>query len=62
MKCNVGPVDRVVRIIIGVAIVLVGVIFKSWWGLIGVIPLVTALLGKCLFYMPFGVNTCKKDK
>jgi len=60
MKCNIGPIDRLVRVTLGIVIILAGVIFKSWWGLIGVIPLVTALFRRCLFYIPFGVNTCKK--
>ncbi|MBW1678756.1 MAG: DUF2892 domain-containing protein, partial [Deltaproteobacteria bacterium] len=35
MKRNVGKVDQVVRVIIGIVIVVLGICFKSWWGVIG---------------------------
>ncbi len=60
MKKNIGSVDKIFRIIIGIAIILLGIIFQSWWGLIGIIPLFTALSGVCLLYLPFGISTLKK--
>jgi hypothetical protein len=63
MKCNVGFVDRVVRVVIGCAILGAGYYFKSWWGLVGVVPLLTAVFGFCPAYLPIGLNTCGvKDK
>jgi hypothetical protein len=59
MKCNVGTTDRIIRIIVGVVIIALGLIFRSWWGLIGLIPLLTGAVGVCLLYIPFGINTCK---
>ncbi len=59
MKCNVGGVDRALRIIIGLAVGIAGIMFHSWWGLLAVIPLGTALLGWCPLYLPFGASTCK---
>lgn len=59
MKKNVGTVDRIIRIIIGVVIIALGFIYSSWWGIIGVIVLLTGILGSCLLYIPFGINTCK---
>lgn len=56
---NVGGADRVVRIVVGVAIIAAGVAFKSWWGAVGVVPLLTGALGWCPAYLPFGVNTCR---
>jgi len=59
MKKNVGTVDRIIRVIIGVVIIALGFRYHSWWGLIGLIPLITGLLGTCWLYTPFGINTCK---
>jgi hypothetical protein len=58
MKTNIGSIDRVTRIIVGVGILGAGYYFKSWWGLVGVIPLLTAFVGLCPAYVPFGFSTC----
>lgn len=60
MKCNVGKTDKVIRIIIGLAIGAAGYYFKSWWGLVGIVPVFTALISWCPLYLPFGIKTCKK--
>ena len=60
MKKNVGSVDKVIRVIVGLAIILWGIFDKNWLGLIGLVPLFTALSGFCLLYLPFGIST-KKD-
>lgn len=62
MKANVGSVDKVVRIIAGLAIIGWGVAASNWLGAIGVIPLATALLGFCPAYSLIGVNTCGTKK
>ena len=62
MKCNVGPMDRIIRIIIGVVILAAGFYYKSIWGVIGFITLLTGIFGTCLLYMPFGISTCKAKK
>jgi hypothetical protein len=62
MKCNVGPVDRLLRIIVGLAVAIIGVVFDSWWGLVGLIPLATGLFKFCLFYVPFNISTVGKEK
>jgi len=62
MKTNVGSLDRTARIIIGLAILGAGFFFQNWFGLIGLIPLGTALSGWCPAYLPFGISTCKKPK
>jgi hypothetical protein len=36
MKCNVGTVDRLLRIILGLVIAIFGIIFDSWWGLVAI--------------------------
>lgn len=58
MKTNVGFIDRIIRIILGCAILGAGYYFKSWWGLVGAVPLLTAAFGFCPLYRPLGLNTC----
>lgn len=57
---NIGSADRIIRIILGVGIIALGVVFKSWLGLIGIIPLATAAVRTCPLYLPFGLSTIKK--
>ncbi len=59
MKSNVGVVDRVIRAVLGAAIILAGILAGSWWGLIGLVPLATAVIGWCPAYLPFGLSTCR---
>lgn len=61
MKCNVGGIDKIIRIIVGVVILVLGFVYASWWGLIGLIPLFTGLTGRCMLYVPFGISTCKTE-
>lgn len=60
MPRNIGKLDKAIRIVIGTVIVILGLVFASWWGLIGLIPLVTGLAGWCPLYVPFGISTCEK--
>ncbi|MBN1209759.1 MAG: DUF2892 domain-containing protein [Myxococcaceae bacterium] len=51
--------DRILRVFFGV--VLLSMIFmgpQTWWGLIGVVPLLTGLVGYCPLYQLFGVSSC----
>ena len=60
MTANVGTLDRVLRVVIG--LVLLSLIFvgpKTLWGLVGIIPLATAAVGFCPLYRIFGLRTCK---
>jgi len=60
MKKNIGGIDRFIRIIVG--LFLISLIFwgpKTLWGLIGLIPLVTALMGWCPPYALLGISTNK---
>ena len=60
---NEGGIDRVVRIVAGIAILsLVVVGPKTLWGLAGLIPLLTGLVGFCPLYRILGINTCALDK
>lgn len=58
MKCNVGETEQIVRIVIGVAIILLGVYFRTWWGLIGLAPLITGLIRYCPVSDLLGISTC----
>ncbi len=57
MNTNMGSADRIIRGIIGVAILAAGYYYKSWFGLIGLIPLGTAFISCCPAYLPFGFST-----
>ena len=61
MKQNVGSTDKIIRIILGILIAALGYYFKSWWGLIALIPFLTALISFCPIYPIFGHST-KKEK
>lgn len=58
MVRNVGNVDRIVRLILGIAVVVAGIVFQSWLGALGLIFIGTALVGFCPIYALFGFNTC----
>jgi hypothetical protein len=61
MKKNVGRADRVIRIIVGLFVL--SLIFwgpKSLWGLIGILPILTAVISWCPAYAPFGITTCER--
>jgi len=57
MKKNVGKVDMIVRIIIGLIIGIVGILYQNWWGLLAIIPLFTAFFKFCPLYTLFGIST-----
>ncbi len=59
---NVGTADRIVRIIAGLAIGAAGIYFQSWWGLVGLAPILTGSTGSCPAYVPFGISTCRVKK
>jgi hypothetical protein len=59
MKFNVGGVDRILRIVIGlVFIALAATGTVGWWGWLGVIPLLTGVVRFCPLYSLVGMNTC----
>lgn len=62
MTCNMGKMDRIIRLIIGLVAVAWGVMNGNIIAdVIGGILLFTALIGWCPLYMPFGINTgCKR--
>jgi hypothetical protein len=60
MPKNVGPIDRALRIVAGIALIALAVAGTiGVWGYIGVVPLATALIGWCPAYRLFRIKTCK---
>lgn len=63
MKTNAGNIDRIARIIAGLALIaltLTGAI--GVWGWIGIVPLLTGVIGICPAYSIFGMSTCPIKK
>ena len=61
MLTNVGTVDRAIRVLVGLVLlsfILTGETAARWLGLIGVVPLATAVVGSCPVYALFGATTC----
>jgi hypothetical protein len=61
MQKNVGSADRGVRVILGLGLIAAGIVYQSWWGAVGIVPLFTAALGWCPAYLPFGISTCRRS-
>ena len=59
MTENVHTVERILRVLIGITILVVGLSYfeMAWWGWLGLIPLITGLVGFCPFYRLFGLST-----
>lgn len=58
MKANMGTADRTIRIVVGLAIGVLGIVFHSWWGLVGLLPIATGMISYCGLYSVLGINTC----
>ena len=61
MKQNIGFIDRFVRIAIGVALLALTLVLEGnarWWGLVGLVPLLTGIAGSCPLYSVLGLSTC----
>lgn len=63
LPTNEHAIERVARVVLGV--ILLSMVFvgpKALWGLVGLVPLATGLLGSCPLYTALGVSTCKVPK
>ncbi|MEX0957972.1 MAG: DUF2892 domain-containing protein [Burkholderiales bacterium] len=61
MKANVGNVDRIIRIVAGLLILSLLFLLEGparWWGLIGIVLLVTGFVRFCPAYAILGMNSC----
>lgn len=60
---NEHTIDRAIRVILGIALLSLVVIGpKTMWGLLGLIPLITGLVGSCPLYRIFKINTAEMQK
>ncbi len=68
MATNVGTVDKILRLVVGVILIAYAIPLGfpktswNWVGWIGVIPIITALIGNCPLYSILGINTCPMKK
>ena len=62
MKKNVGNTEKWIRIVLGIVIIALGFYFQSWWGSVGIVPLLTGILNSCPAWSLFGISTDKKIK
>ena len=62
MKANVGGIDRILRVLAGVALIAWALLGGPAWAWIGVVPLATGALRFCPVYPLLGLSTCPLDK
>jgi len=64
MKENVGTVDMLIRIVVGVVLLGFAVVEPAgnWWGWIGLLPLITGVFRRCPGYALLGTSTCGPRK
>ena len=61
MKKNIGKIERIIRVAVGLVLLSLTIVGpQTLWGLIGILPLVTGLVGWCPPYAMLGISTCKK--
>ena len=53
MRCDLGKSDRIFRAIIGF------IVIEAWWGIVGIVPILTSAMGWCPFYVQFNASTAK---
>ena len=61
MKANVGGMDRILRIVAGLGVLSLFFVLEGdarFWGLIGLVPLLTGVTNFCPLYTVLGINTC----
>lgn len=62
MKKNIGRTDKGIRLLIGIIIIITGAHFKSVWGVLGMIPIITTQIGSCPIYLLFHINTISEHQ
>lgn len=62
MKKNVGSIDRILRLVLGAAVLGAGWYFQNWFGLAGLVFIGTAFINWCPIYAVLGVSTCPVEK
>lgn len=62
VNCNVGKTEQAIRISVGAAIIFTGLYYRKWWGLIGLVPIITGTTRYCPANAVLGIQNCKKVK
>lgn len=62
MQKNVGGIDKIARIVVGIALIVWAIAGGPVWAWIGLLPLATGLLGWCPAYTLLGIKTCPMKK
>ena len=63
MKKNEGTIDRALRVVAGIGLLSIAFVGpQTPWGYVGIVPLVTGLVGMCPLYSLLGINTCSVKK
>ena len=62
MKINVGGIDKILRLVVGLALIAWALMGGPVWAWVGVVPLATGAIGWCPAYNLFGMNTCPTRK
>ncbi|MFO0389097.1 MAG: DUF2892 domain-containing protein [Alphaproteobacteria bacterium] len=60
MQCNIGKKDKILRLVLGLALVIWGMVSQNWLGAIGLVLIITAMVRFCPAYTVIGMNTDKK--
>lgn len=61
MSKNVGSIDRTLRVLLGVVLLSLVLLLEAparWWGLVGLVPLLTGLFSFCPLYTLMGISSC----
>ncbi|KPK12668.1 MAG: hypothetical protein AMJ68_01095 [Acidithiobacillales bacterium SG8_45] len=64
MQQNIGPIERTLRIALGIGLLAITFLVETnmrWFGLIGLVPLLTGLLGLCPTYLALGIRALNKQ-
>lgn len=59
---NVGGIDRVIRIVVGLVLIIYAATTGTTWAYLGILPLATGLIGWCPAYCPLKMSTCESGK
>ena len=61
MDINIGKVDKIIRVLLGSFVIILGAHLNGVWGVFGIIPIITVQVGICPLYLLLGINTVPKD-
>lgn len=58
---NVGRMDASIRVVVGFIIIVLGMVYQSWWAILGLVPILTASFNVCPLYSILKINTRKHE-